>query len=111
MAERFADASLRHLETAEVLELEGRIDDSAYHYGLVGEMALKEAYMRATGYPLPGPVRRHINQAGGTLQDRINADASIIAVMAAGRLLCEGPPEAVTRDPRVIDAYLGGAQR
>jgi len=34
-----------------------------------------------------------------------------VFVMAAGRLLCEGPPEAVTRDPRVIDAYLGGAQR
>ena len=34
-----------------------------------------------------------------------------VFVMAAGRLLCEGPPEAVTRDSRVIDAYLGGAQR
>jgi len=34
-----------------------------------------------------------------------------VFVMAAGRLLCEGPPEAVTRDARVIEAYLGGAQR
>ena len=33
-----------------------------------------------------------------------------VLVMAAGRLLCEGPPEAVTRDPRVIEAYLGGRQ-
>jgi branched-chain amino acid transport system ATP-binding protein len=32
-----------------------------------------------------------------------------VFVMAAGRLLCEGTPEAVIRDPRVIDAYLGGA--
>jgi branched-chain amino acid transport system ATP-binding protein len=32
-----------------------------------------------------------------------------VYVMAAGRNLCEGPPAAVTRDPRVIDAYLGGA--
>jgi branched-chain amino acid transport system ATP-binding protein len=32
-----------------------------------------------------------------------------VFVMAAGRMLCEGAPEAVTRDPRVIDAYLGGA--
>jgi branched-chain amino acid transport system ATP-binding protein len=32
-----------------------------------------------------------------------------VFVMAAGRMLCEGAPEAVIRDPRVIDAYLGGA--
>jgi branched-chain amino acid transport system ATP-binding protein len=32
-----------------------------------------------------------------------------VFVMAAGKLLCEGRPEAVVRDPRVIEAYLGGA--
>jgi branched-chain amino acid transport system ATP-binding protein len=32
-----------------------------------------------------------------------------VFVMAAGRLLCEGTAEAVTTDPRVIEAYLGGA--
>jgi branched-chain amino acid transport system ATP-binding protein len=31
-----------------------------------------------------------------------------VFVMAAGAMLCEGKPDAVTRDPRVIDAYLGG---
>ena len=30
-------------------------------------------------------------------------------VMAAGTMLCEGAPREVTRDPRVIAAYLGGA--
>jgi len=34
---------------------------------------------------------------------------SQVHVMAAGRLLVSGPPEEVTRDPRVIEAYLGGA--
>jgi len=32
-----------------------------------------------------------------------------VFVMAAGRLLCEGTAETVTKDPRVIEAYLGGA--
>jgi branched-chain amino acid transport system ATP-binding protein len=30
-----------------------------------------------------------------------------VLVMAAGRLLMEGTPEEVTRDPRVVEAYLG----
>lgn len=32
-----------------------------------------------------------------------------VFVMAAGKVLCEGRPEAVVRDPRVAEAYLGGA--
>jgi branched-chain amino acid transport system ATP-binding protein len=32
-----------------------------------------------------------------------------VFVMAAGALLCEGTPQQVVADPRVIDAYLGGA--
>ncbi len=31
-----------------------------------------------------------------------------VIVMAGGRLLCEGTPAEVTRDQRLIDAYLGG---
>jgi branched-chain amino acid transport system ATP-binding protein len=31
-----------------------------------------------------------------------------VYVIAAGRLLCEGRAEEVVRDPRVVDAYLGG---
>jgi branched-chain amino acid transport system ATP-binding protein len=30
-----------------------------------------------------------------------------VLVMAAGTLLCEGPPDDVIRDPRVIEAYFG----
>jgi branched-chain amino acid transport system ATP-binding protein len=30
-----------------------------------------------------------------------------VFVMAAGALLCEGAPREITRDPRVIEAYLG----
>jgi branched-chain amino acid transport system ATP-binding protein len=31
-----------------------------------------------------------------------------VCVMAQGRVLCEGPPAEVVRNPQVIDAYLGG---
>src|SRR5262252_6655963 len=30
-----------------------------------------------------------------------------VAVLSAGEKICEGTPEAVARDPRVVDAYLG----
>lgn len=32
-----------------------------------------------------------------------------VLVMAGGQLLCQGTAEEVARDPRVIEAYLGGA--
>lgn len=37
--------------------------------------------------------------------------ADRVFVMVEGRLLAEGPPEAVRRDPRVLDAYLGADAR
>jgi branched-chain amino acid transport system ATP-binding protein len=56
-----------------------------------------------------------INRRGITLlviehnMDMIARLCSRVLVMANGRLLCEGSPDMVVADPRVIDAYLGGA--
>ncbi|MBV8565883.1 MAG: ABC transporter ATP-binding protein [Methylobacteriaceae bacterium] len=34
-----------------------------------------------------------------------------VLVMVSGRILCEGKPREIAADPRVIEAYLGGAPR
>jgi branched-chain amino acid transport system ATP-binding protein len=39
--------------------------------------------------------------------DMVAALCRRVLVLAAGRILCDGTPHEVTRDPRVIAAYLG----
>ena len=86
MTERYGDAALRHLVTADMLERAGRLDDAAYHYGLVGEMALKEAITRAMSSTLPASLRRHINQGGQSLQQSIAQSALILTAFRSGRI-------------------------
>jgi branched-chain amino acid transport system ATP-binding protein len=56
-----------------------------------------------------------VNAAGVTVliiehnMDLVARLCSRVLVMVEGRLLVEGAPGEVTRDPRVIEAYLGGA--
>ena len=56
-----------------------------------------------------------INAAGVTFLliehniDMVSRLCHRVMVMASGALLCEGTPDEVARDPRVIEAYLGGA--
>jgi branched-chain amino acid transport system ATP-binding protein len=58
---------------------------------------------------------RDINARGVTFLliehniDMVTRLCNRLIVMANGALLCEGTPDAVARDPSVIEAYLGGA--
>ncbi|MFZ1470809.1 MAG: ABC transporter ATP-binding protein [Paracoccaceae bacterium] len=58
---------------------------------------------------------RDINARGVTFLliehniDMVSRLCHRVMVMASGALLCEGTPDQIARDPRVIDAYLGGA--
>ena len=60
MAEQFCVAALRHLDTAELLEREGKLDDAGYHYGLAGETAVKHAVATACSF-FPSDLRTHFN--------------------------------------------------
>lgn len=57
---------------------------------------------------------REINGSGVTFVliehniDMVTRLCHRVLVMASGALLCEGTPDVVARDPRVIEAYLGG---
>jgi branched-chain amino acid transport system ATP-binding protein len=58
---------------------------------------------------------RDINARGVTFLliehniDMVSRLCHRVLVMASGALLCEGTPDQVARDPRVIEAYLGAA--
>ncbi|MGV8937579.1 MAG: ABC transporter ATP-binding protein [Allorhizobium sp.] len=58
---------------------------------------------------------KEINERGVTFLliehniDMVSRLCHRVLVMASGQLLCEGTPDEVARDPRVIEAYLGGA--
>lgn len=88
MAEQFALAALRHLQTAELLESSGRTDDAAYHYGLAGENAVKQTLVSSgiAAIPLPHHLRKHFDTQ---LHTAIANAAAAITALASGRLAAD----------------------
>jgi hypothetical protein len=82
MPEQFDIAARRHLDTAELLEREGMLDDAGYHYGLAGENAVKQSVVAACG-ALPRDLRKHFDTP---LTKAVLNSLQVSAVLANGRL-------------------------
>ncbi len=85
MAEQFCVAALRHLDTAELLEREGKLDDAGYHYGLAGETAVKHAVATACSF-FPSDLRTHFNHRSKPLTEAILDSQAVTVVLENGRL-------------------------
>lgn len=97
MAEQYDVAAWRHQRAAEALEGANEYDDAAYHYGLVGETAIKHA-LRASGCEAAWlanrtgktdksklrdtPMRAHVQDLAAV----VTQTAAEIALFATGRL-------------------------
>ncbi len=84
MPEQFDVAARRHLDTAEILEAEGRLDDAGYHYGLAGENAVKQSIVAACG-PLTKEMRLFVH-FDTALKAAIPKWLEVSGVLASGRL-------------------------
>lgn len=82
MADQFDIAARRHLDTAETLERDGKLDDAGYHYGLAGETAVKQSIKLACG-SLPVALLRHF---AVPLRDAIKSSTEVSNVLKSGRL-------------------------
>lgn len=95
MVEQYDVAARRHQRSAEILESANECDDAGYHYGLVGEMAIKHA-LRASGceakWLRSGPkshAKLRATPMGAHVQDmgaRISEASQVIRLFASGRL-------------------------
>ena len=65
-----------------MLEQANRLDDAAYHYGLVGEISIKAALVLATSMPLNRSYHKHLPSLGRVAQQNATA---LISLLANGR--------------------------
>ncbi len=128
-------ASDKHRRTiAETLDLIGLAARAGTRAGLlshgekqwleIGMLLIQNPKLLLLDEPVAGMTRRERDRTGNLLQ-RIAQDRSVlvvehdmdfvrrfahtVTVLHTGKLLCEGPVEAVQNDPRVIEVYLGRA--
>ncbi|WP_295437712.1 hypothetical protein [uncultured Thiodictyon sp.] len=110
MTEQYDVAAARHHRVAEHLEMNGEIDDAAYHYGLVGENALKYALCKsgvagvwngARMKPRNTPMGKHLPSLTSAIQGFIT-DIQLHAVGRVGAEL-----QAVVGDPAFVSRFQG----
>lgn len=90
----------------------------------IGMLLVQEPKLLLLDEPVAGMTRRERDRTGELLQaitqersvlviehdmDFVRRFASTVTVLHMGKMLCEGPVEAVQNDTRVIEVYLGRA--
>lgn len=86
MADQYGVAALRHLGTAEALEVKGRLEDAGYHYGIAGETAVKASLERA-GVAINKEFWWHLDdKPNKSLLHAIQNSAQVLSLLASGRL-------------------------
>jgi branched-chain amino acid transport system ATP-binding protein len=131
---RRADIDAEVMELLAAVALGGRRDDEAQHLSHGEQRYLEMCLALATRPTLllldeptagmtPGETKeataliQHLARTRGLTVLLIEHDMSVVmgisdrvAVLHFGEKIAEGPPDAIRADPRVIDAYLGGAE-
>jgi len=111
MTERYSVAAERHHRVAVRLEADGEIDDAAYHYGLVGENALKYGLLKSGVVPAwdaggikrtNTPMGKHFPKLTPIIRDFI-AD---IRLFASGRIGAQ--IQSVVDDPAFLADFRVG---
>lgn len=94
MVEQFELAAWRHLETAWMLQGSSYHDDAGYHFGMVGETALKELVIKSVG-SLPPTLYGHLGPGEHKLQEKLAQARAELALMASGRLGAVSIPDPI----------------
>jgi urea transport system ATP-binding protein len=121
-----------HAKVHEILDLIGLADRAGVRAGVlahgekqwleIGMLLVQEPKLLLLDEPVAGMTRQERNHSGELLQtitqrcsvlvvehdmEFVRNFATTVSVLHMGKLLCEGPVQAVQSDPQVIEVYLG----